>query len=203
MPISGTVADPAAGGQPGSGVTAVEVLLRGDQAVAGLAWQQATLNSDGTWSLDYIMPVFDDDGAVMFDPSGDYTINIRATDALNNITPAGAYTTAPLTLDAAAPEVAPSDTLSNTQIINSAITIGGPITGTVQTLDINFTPGEQMDALSDVILFLPMDENQATKYFQDQSGANNDARCGGCPTVGVQGQRSGGFQFDGGDQHLV
>jgi hypothetical protein len=151
------------------------------------------------------MPVFDDDGAVMTDPSGNYTINVRATDAIGNITAAGQYTTAPLTLDAAAPEVAPNDTLSKTQVINSAMTIGGPVTGSAQSVEINFTPGEQMDAVSGAELFLPMDENQDTEYFDDQSGANNDATCsaGSCPTTGQPGQRDGALSFDGTDDMLI
>ncbi|MEZ4715101.1 MAG: hypothetical protein R2851_03275 [Caldilineaceae bacterium] len=40
---------------------------------------------------------------------------------------------------------------------------------------------------------MPMDENRASAYFEDQSGTGHGATCAGnaCPTVGEPGQRDG------------
>ncbi|MCB0086349.1 MAG: hypothetical protein KDE54_00420 [Caldilineaceae bacterium] len=205
--VTGTASDPAAGGQPGSGVAAVEVLLQGSAQLQGLGWQPATLHSDGSWTLDYVLPVFNKHGAAVANPSGLYTATVRATDVVSNVTVAGASSANTFALDAAAPTVAASNSLSSTQIITQGIAIGGPVADNdaVQTVEINFTPGEQMGALEDSVLHLAMDENQATEYIRDQSVANNNASCSDshCPTVGQAGQRDLAVRFDGIGQYLT
>ncbi|MEZ4664138.1 MAG: LamG-like jellyroll fold domain-containing protein [Caldilineaceae bacterium] len=205
--VTGTASDPAAGGQPGSGVAAVEVLLRGSDKLQGLGWQPATLNSDGSWRLDYMLPVFDKHGAAVANPSGLYTATVRATDVVSNVTLAGASSANTFALDAAAPAVAASNSLASVQVITTSIEIGGPVSDedVVQTVEINFTPGEQMGALEGSVLHLALDENEATEYFRDQSTANNNAACSGaqCPTVGQLGQRDKAARFDGAGQYLT
>ncbi|MCB0084691.1 MAG: LamG domain-containing protein, partial [Caldilineaceae bacterium] len=205
--VSGTASDPAAGDQPGSGVAMVEVLLQGTDQLQGLGWQSATLNSDGAWRLDYMLPVFDKQGAAVANPSGLYTATVRATDVVSNVTVAGASSANTFALDAAAPVVAPSNSLASVQVITTSMEIGGPVSDedAVQAVEINFTPGEQMGALAGSVLHLAMDENQATEYFRDQAAANHNATCSGaqCPTVGQPGQRDLAVRFDGAGQYLA
>ncbi|MCB0086451.1 MAG: hypothetical protein KDE54_00930 [Caldilineaceae bacterium] len=206
LSVSGTVSDPVAGTQPGSGVAAVEVLLHGADGLEGLGWQAATL-SGGAWSLDYVLPLFDGRGSSVADPSGVYTATVRATDAVDNITPAASYLVRSFTIDAEAPSVAASDSLSNSQAITTGLQIGGSVTDKngVQAVEVNFTPGEQIGALEGNILHLPFDERHATAYFADQSGANNAAVCGSgqCPTVDAAGQRDRAVRFNGAGQYLT
>ena len=84
VPMTGTVGDPAAGSQPGSGVAQVELLLRGSHDVNGLAWQPVTLAGDGAWSVEYILPEFDNHLESLPDPSGVYTVVVRAQDGVGN-----------------------------------------------------------------------------------------------------------------------
>ncbi len=202
--LQGAVDDPAAGAEPGSGAAAVDVLLRGAQNASGNGWQPANLG--GGWTIDYVLPRFNDSGQAMVDPSGTYTAALRATDAVSNTTTADSYPTAVVTVDATAPMVTVNQPISVTEIISSELTVGGQVSDVtgVDAVEVNFTPAEQIASLDGNLLHLPMDENQASEYFDDQSGANNDVVCSGshCPTVGQQGQRDGAFRFDGDDDYL-
>ncbi|MEZ4664132.1 MAG: LamG-like jellyroll fold domain-containing protein, partial [Caldilineaceae bacterium] len=205
--VRGTASDPVAGNQPGSGVATVEVLLQGANELQGLGWQSATLNGNGNWSLDYVLPVFDDRGNAVADPSGVYTVTVRAADAVNNVTPVATYPVRNFTMDAAPPVVAASASLSNTEIITEGLEIGGSVADNygVQAVEVNFTPGAQMGALDGSILYLPFDERHDTAYFADQSGSGNSATCGSgqCPTVNESGARDQAVRFDGNGQYLT
>src|SRR5262249_53640467 len=94
--LGGTASDPAIGAQPGSGVKTVEVRLQGQDATPfGNGWQTATLQGN-TWSITYAFP----DGLV--DPTGSYTVAIRATDNVGNASADGA-SSATLRVDGAGP----------------------------------------------------------------------------------------------------
>jgi hypothetical protein len=155
--LTGTAGDPAAGDRPGSGVdpTSVEVLLQGkDGVVLGNGWQPATLNGSN-WNIAYLLP-----GAL--EPTGVYSVSVRAADLVGGINSAGANrtsdsaATAILQLDAAGPDAALSAEDVARQLITGALTIGGTVTDTnstagIDTLEIAFTPVEQIAALpSDV-----------------------------------------------------
>ncbi|MCB0158668.1 MAG: hypothetical protein KDD83_11105, partial [Caldilineaceae bacterium] len=206
VPLNGTVDDPAAGGVAGSGVAKVEVLLQGREGLGGLGWQPATLASAGQWQLEYVMPVFGADGQSLPDPSGVYTATLRATDNVTNTTQPADYATVVIRVDGDAPAVTASAALSGTSVISRAGEIRGQVTAgdPVQSVELSLVPGAQMGALNGAILHLPMDENLATAYFDDQSGTNHDATCSGsaCPTVGQPGQRDLAFRFDGAHDSL-
>ena len=206
LAMSGTVSDPAAGAQPGSGVRAVDVLVQGQDALQGLGWQSATLNANGAWNLDYVLPAFDSNGNTVADPSGVYSVTVRATDVVSNITPAASYVVSPFTIDAAPPVVAASDSLSNTRVIATGMVISGAVSDNhaVQAVEVNLTPGEQMGALEGDLSTCPWMRIKPAVYFHDQSAANHNVSCSGshCPTVGQTGQRDGAFSFDGSDDYL-
>ncbi|MCB0070258.1 MAG: hypothetical protein KDE20_02320, partial [Caldilineaceae bacterium] len=200
VPLSGNVSDPNAGSEPGSGVAAVEVLLQGQQEASGNGWQAATFSGD-TWTLDYVLPRIGDNRQVIVDPSGVYTVTLRGTDNVDNITPAASYPAQSITLDVAGPTLTVSEPVSLTEVISTAVTVRGSVSDLsgVATVVVNLTPAEQIDSLIGNVLHLPMDENRASAYFDDQSGTGHDATCTGnaCPTVGEPGQRDGAFGFDG------
>ncbi|MCP4212237.1 MAG: hypothetical protein GY764_12270 [Halieaceae bacterium] len=204
-PFSGSVSDPTVGGQAGSGVSALEVLLHNEDELAGNGWQQGELSGADSWSVDYILPGFGAEGNSIANPSGAYTLTVRATDGVNNRTPTTDYHTARVTLDGAGPVITLDSPLTTT-IITTALTLSGQATdvSTVTAVEVNFTPAEQIAALSGSILHLPFDENGFTEYFPDQSGANNAAVCDGaqCPTTGQGGQRDQGVLFQS-NQRLV
>ncbi len=204
--LTGSVSDPNAGSLSGSGVASVEVLLQGQDQLTGLGWQPATLGESGSWTLDYVMPVFGASGQSLPDPTGLYTATVRAADKVTNNTPAASYPAISILVDADGPAVKPSTALSNTKVISQAMEIGGSIVASdsVKSVEINLVPGAQMSALNGMSLSLPMDENLASEYFDDQSGSGHAATCQGdaCPEVGQEGQRHLAFRFDGADDTL-
>jgi len=127
--LSGTASD------GGSGLQSVEVLVSPD----GDGWQSAAVDG-GSWSLNYALSSFDAYGHVLSEPSGDYTIQVRATDALGNVsTP----TSAVVTLDTSPPVVAISVPDSATMVVNDTISISGVLTDTSTnqlSLEIAYNP---------------------------------------------------------------
>jgi hypothetical protein len=218
VPLAGAVSDPAAGSKAGSGVADVEVRLDGRGTATGQGWQPATRNN-GNWTVDYVLPGFDADGGSLSDPTGVYTVSVRAADLVGNGTPAGAYLTASLALDAHAPDVSLSAPLSTTQTISTALTLAGNVRdggsahdggnvhdgGSVAAVEINLTPAEQIDALDGAVLHQPFDQRHATGYLADQSGANHGLTCNTthCPTLNAAGQRDRAANFDGAGQYLA
>ncbi|MEZ4717634.1 MAG: LamG-like jellyroll fold domain-containing protein [Caldilineaceae bacterium] len=204
--LTGSVTDPVAGSKPGSGVAQVDVLLDGADMLAGQGWQPATI--DGTsWTIDYVLPGFDAASNAQTDPTGTYTVTLRATDAVSNTTPAGAYPSTQIRLDASGPTIAATAPLSNTQLITTALTIMGAVedAGAIAGVDVNFTPAEQVDALNGALVYHAFDADQASQYFDDLSGSGNAAVCDpvACPENGVAGQRERAVHFNGVNQSLT
>jgi hypothetical protein len=150
--LSGTASDPNIGGQSGSGVQpdSVEVLLvaqAGDDDAQGNGWQQATLNGNN-WTLDYRF------ADALPDPTGVYTVYVRADERVGNHTSDNAAT-GTLRLDGGAPLATLSDADAIGSILTDTVTIGGVITDTgpagVGQVQISFMKLEQIAALpSDV-----------------------------------------------------
>ena len=95
VPLEGTVTDWTDGG--------LSALLQGEHVQfamdtgdvttvqhSGGGWQEVDYASAGglarTWRLDYWLPTFDNDGAVLPAPTGMYTVSLRARDAVGNAT---------------------------------------------------------------------------------------------------------------------
>ena len=136
--LSGTAVDTLLSGviQPGSGVNMVEVRLVGqDGVVSGNGWQTATLNGTN-WTMSYSLP------SGLFDPTGTYTVGVRATDNVGNVSIDDAAT-ATLSLDGTGPNASMSEADANREFITSTLTIGGLISDTgsagVDTLEVAFT----------------------------------------------------------------
>ncbi|MFZ0548223.1 MAG: LamG domain-containing protein, partial [Candidatus Promineifilaceae bacterium] len=189
--LSGTVNDPVSGSQPGSGVVSVEVLLEGEEGQFGYGWQKAALNGS-TWTLDYLLPA-------NADPNGIYSVQLRATDAVGNVSPQSS--SAEFSADFTPPIISLDSLDATTTVISQPLTLSGQVTDTndVESVEINFTPAEQIAALEGAVLHLPFDETENTQFFADQSGSNHPATCTTCPNANQPGQRDKALEFDGND----
>ena len=205
--ITGSAGDPPVGTELGSGLVSVEVLMQGGPNVVGNGWQSATLNG-GFWSVDYMLPQVGTGGVEVGNPTGSYTILVRATDAVNNTTPEAEYTTGQLALETNSPLPTLVTALPLTQTITTSLVITGQVLDDwpVAAVEIGFTPGSNIDALGEAVLHLPFDETYiSARYFSDRSGSNHPAGCseGVCPMAGQAGQRDQALEFDGASQHTA
>lgn len=66
--------------------------MEGGPNVVGNGWQTATISA-GFWNLNYVLPQIGTGGIEVGDPSGVYTVTVRATDAAGNTTPESDYVT--------------------------------------------------------------------------------------------------------------
>ena len=175
--LGGGVSDPAIGASAGSGLVAdsVEATLTGqDGLVLGNDWQKATVGS-GTWSLNYLLP------PGIEDPTGVYTVTLRARDQVGNRRESSTV----LTVDNTGPEATITTTDVSTGIftntITSAVTIGGLITDTgvagVRQIDIGVVPITEVLVISGTVLQLD---------FPSSFGIYNDSSTQGtrvyCPS---------------------
>ncbi|RIK36526.1 MAG: hypothetical protein DCC55_27010 [Chloroflexi bacterium] len=140
--LSGTVQDPAIGDKPGSGVAPGSVAVRLEAQMPteqNGQWQTATLDGN-KWTVHYTLP------AEVADPTGSYTVLVRATDKVENRSADNAATGV-LRLDSSGPNAALSAQDGQRQVITETITIGGVISDTlagIDKLDVAFTPIEQV-----------------------------------------------------------
>jgi len=189
--LTGTASDPS----PASGVVSATVLLQSHDAnTPSGGWQPASLQG-ASWTIDYALP------AGIPDPSGTYTVTMRAADAAGNATPDTVLTGA-LQVDSAAPIATLSTGDSITAIFTQTATLSGLVTDTngLGGLDVAFVPIKQVVALSGTVLLLPFDERPGAVWFEDRTTERSHAACANpssCPTAGVTGRIDGAAQFDG------
>jgi hypothetical protein len=210
VPLQGTVSDPNAGSRPGSGVRSVEVLLEGQAGVAGNTWQPATLTPAGGWSLNYVLPIFNNDKEAMPNPTGSYTFLSRATDNVGNQTAAGHGVLLSIQVDNTAPLADLQYTGPSTTTITTTVTLSGVVTDPgsaaagLSRLQMAFVPGEQVDVVSGTIVLLHFDEPAGAQRFEDSSGQGHHGACSGtsCPTAGVSGKVDQALSFDGANDYV-
>ncbi len=218
LPLDGTVQDPVLnGGDPGSGVARVEVMLDGSTGTSELAGvRQATLTG-GNWHLTYSFHEPEPDGV--------FTVQARAIDIVGN---AGPWATVTVQIDGSAPEASaafPRTTAGNTLSATSAITQSGillsgtvsDVVGSVRTgvsgIDVAFSPNVPGSPVvnerppAGEVLHWSLDDmpNQyGTLTFVDISGAGNNGGCvGTCPTYGVAGHQGQAVAFDEADSAIT
>lgn len=216
VPLYGTVQDLLDVGNPvGSGVRAVQVLLEGVGEVSGQGWQTATLAAPGAnssdWSIDYVLPAFNDQGEAVLDPTGEYYFMMRAIDNAGNITPDPMIETRLLRIDNSAPIASVTDTGPGGGVITQSLTIGGVITdvGVVAKglagLDIAYTPVALASGFppEELALLLHLDEPAGATVFRDAAGTN-DGFCQSptCPNASVSGVAGTGLSFDGVSEYV-
>jgi uncharacterized repeat protein (TIGR01451 family) len=203
LPLQGSVQDLGIDGQPGSGVREVAVLLAGQGAVAGNNWQTAAV-TQGRWSVNYIFPQFSDDGTSLFQPTGVYTVRLRAIDAVGNSSAsdpvnamnvmaqeaapaqAAAVSTTPvIRIDASPPEavlaepVATTTGFTQTRTLSGTVSDPGAVQSAIQLLEVAFTPAAHAALLGDPALLtrLPLDQIPATGHVLNTAAPDAPARC--------------------------
>ncbi|MFN8440673.1 MAG: LamG-like jellyroll fold domain-containing protein [Caldilineaceae bacterium] len=142
-PLSGTASDSGSGLAPNG----VEVRLQGQGDAVGNNWQPATLNGNN-WTLNYAF------APALLDPTGIYTVSVRAVDAVGNQT-ADDAASAILRLDVTGPTATLNEQDATRLLITATLTLGGLVTDTgtagVDKLEIAFIPVEQIAALANDI----------------------------------------------------
>ncbi|MEZ4615833.1 MAG: LamG-like jellyroll fold domain-containing protein [Caldilineaceae bacterium] len=197
--LSGTVADPAIGGRPGSGLRsdAFEIMVEGASGtLANADWQTVPV-AGAAWQHTYVL------GSAVIDPIGTYTITAHAEDTIGNeIT----QQLGVITLDSVGPEMTFALGTEAQQLISETQQIGGLVseveTGAspVAKLEAAFVPVNQLIPLVDAQLHLRFDERAGAVYYGDSSGFANNAICATmpvCPTAGATGRRATALQFNG------
>ncbi len=190
MRLSGSASDPA----PASGVVSATLLLQNhDPNAPGSGWQAAGI-SGTDWTIDYALP------AGVAEPTGTYTVTMRATDAAGNATPE-TLLASDLRIDASGPLATLSTRNSTTGVFTQTATITGLVSDTagLAGLDVAFVPLQQVLALSGTVLLLPFDERAGTAWFADRSTQHSYAACAtapACPSAEA-GRIGGALRFDG------
>ncbi|MCO6453542.1 MAG: hypothetical protein J5I90_22360 [Caldilineales bacterium] len=185
---------------PGSGESMVEVLLQGSDGVL-FGWQEAVRQAgaqdaagvqQSAWSLYYELP------PAIGDPTGSYTVTVRAADAVGNVSEEEIGVIHLLIPDIDAdirPEDADLDPITESRPLAGAIT---SVTG-IASAEAVLTPIDQILTISDTVLHLSLDEPAGSEYFDDATVNNHDAGCisGYCPFPGQPGPIDGAVQFTG------
>jgi hypothetical protein len=159
-------------GDTGSGVTAVEALLDGGPDLPYGGWQIATLDpATENWTLDYKLPINVVDLKAVPNPSGNYTLTLRATDKAGNIITSN-Y---PVMIDNNAPLVSLTNP-SPEAVITEPLTLSGIIsdTATVSSLSVAVVPLEQAEVTEDAALVMHLNEplDSSKLSFLDASRFN-------------------------------
>jgi hypothetical protein len=137
--LSGTASDALSGIKSGS----VRVQLEQHSGIGQAQSEQVATLSGTNWSLNYLL------NAALFDPTGSYTVTVRAEDNLGHLaTPA----TTVIRLDASGPTASLSLIDATRTLITQTLTLNGVVTDTnsnvgLDTMEIAFTPIEQIAAL--------------------------------------------------------
>lgn len=207
VPLRGRAVDPQAGSRPGSGVQSVEVLLQGERGVAGHSWQPATVDGE-TWTIDYLLPKYNNDKQAIRLPTGCYYLQARASDKAGNADKPPEYLETRFCLDNTPPLAALGYTGPSTTTITTTLTLTGVMTDTggagVGELQTAFVPAAVADVISGTILLMHLDEPPGLQVFADGSTAGNTGTCSGdaCPAAGLPGKIDQALQFDGVDDYV-
>jgi hypothetical protein len=152
--LYGTVSERPTGG--GSGIHSVETRVDPN----GGTWQAAAL-AGGDWSVAYTLASFDRSNIALVNPTGFYTLSLRATDGVSNTTAEVDYPTISFGIDSTPPVADVGNTGPSTDVITSALTVGGVVTDVgsvaagVQSLQIAFTPAGQLPGSWEVATLSP------------------------------------------------
>lgn len=208
--VGGFIDDPQVGLFGGNGeiragsglvLDSIQVRVRrADDGASINSWEPVTVAPNGQWSAPYLLP------ADVADPTGAYTVELRASDAIGNV----AESQSSLVLDAAAPQVALSAEDSARAVITGTVELSGVISDVnspvgIDSLEAGFAPIDQVVPLSDAVLRLPFDEAAGGVFYADVSGRGNNAGCeqAPCPTAGGAGRVDRALAFGGGQPLTV
>ncbi len=191
-------------------------------AINGGSYQDATLTSDGTSTWTFNFTPTSGDGA--------YTINLKATDSVGNVTSA----TGTLKVDATAPTMtlvsATSARAAAPAAINATIAVADQLsltgtfadsgtnasginadTGSVDLLDWKGASVNNLEPISlaypdtSAVALLRLDDAAGSTSFSEDFGSGVSATCTGtsCPTAGEAGYHGNALTFDGTNDYLT
>jgi len=187
----------------GAGVALVEVLV----APNGAGWQEARITPGNAtdWSIDYVLSALDSQNSVLVNPTGQYTVTVRGTDGVGNITAPSNYGVGLARVDATPPQIALDTAPIASQLITQPLTLTGVITDVGDVIsgiagaELSFTSDKVTDVYSETVLLLPLDDPAGSVRFADGLGQSNDGVCvdGNCPDGGAAGRFGRAASFDG------
>jgi hypothetical protein len=157
-----------------SGAASVEIMLDGGPSLPYGGWQAATVDSaTHSWIIEYKFPVNVVDTNPMPNPSGKYTVYLRATDNIGN----SITVTDPTQMKFDSnPPIATLTNLSPSAVITSPVTLSGMVTDSsnIYQLDVALIPVEQVEVTQDAALVMHLNEKGLSNQlsFMDASGFN-------------------------------
>lgn len=189
--ISAAVSDSfVAGGSPLGGVATVEMLLQDAGAeLAGNGWQPSLLFGNN-WVIDYVLPAASPTPAR---PDGAYTLTVRATDGVGNVS----LREIPVQVDSGGPTPALSNQDSSRAVISTTLTVSGVISDVsgVANAESAFVPIQRLRVISEALLFLPLDEAEDAVRLHDIAAPANEVYCRGACITGSPGRNNGAVQL--------
>jgi hypothetical protein len=210
IPLDGTAADPDSGAAT-SGVAKVEVLVEPN----GAGWQEARITPGRStpWSIDYELATMDSQNAILTDPTGQYTVTVRAFDTAGNVTAPADRAQTRVRVDATPPQIGldatqpalASGVISQSLTLTGRITDVGAVFSGVAGAEISFTSDKVTDVYSETLLLLALNDPLGSTFFVDESGQGNDGVCGsgGCPASAALGRFGTAVAFDGGQNQTI
>ena len=105
----------------GAGVTLVEVLV----APNGAGWQEAQITPGNatSWSIDYLLATMDSENDLLVNPTGQYTVSVRATDGVGNSTAPSNHGVGLARVDATPPQIALDIAPIAAELITQSLTL--------------------------------------------------------------------------------
>lgn len=189
--ISAAVSDSfVAGGSPLGGVATVEMLLQDAGAeLAGNGWQPSLLFGNN-WVIDYVLPAASPTPAR---PDGPYTLTVRATDGVGNVS----LREIPVQIDSGGPTPALSSQDSSRTVISTTLTVSGVISDVsgVASAESAFVPIQRLRVISEALVFLPLDEAEDAVRLHDIAAPANEVYCRGACLTGAPGRNNGAVQL--------
>ncbi|MCE7988086.1 MAG: DUF11 domain-containing protein [Caldilinea sp. CFX5] len=211
--LSGAVSDPTIGGDAGSGVKDVEVLVEPRSS----DWQKATVNGS-SWSLVYPLSRYDANNSLLADVSGQYTVSVRAADNVENRHTPANYLRYTIRLETAPPvarlvsigdRVTSSGnavTVTSTSLITQPLVLTGTVNDPgnfasgVQAVEIAFTPAQVVATLGNAAALFYLNDRPGQTFYWDANSATGDSHgscLNECPTNGAPGIYGSAVQFSG------
>ncbi len=202
------VATDADAGPATSGVAGVEVKI--DPYGAG--WQAATITPgiSTPWTIDYAMATMDSQNALLTNPTGQFTVTVRAVDAVGNQTRPSDYGQGFVRVDDTPPimdlnmDLIAGGAITQSMTLTGVITDVGTVISGVSGGEISFTSDKVTDVYSETVLLLGLNEAPESVQFTDLSGQGNDGVCAGnCPAGGADGRFGTAVAFDGANNEAI
>ncbi|PDW01781.1 LamG-like jellyroll fold domain-containing protein [Candidatus Viridilinea mediisalina] len=191
LPLTGTLADPAAGNRPGSGSNQLVLQLLPADAEALITVAQEVTATNGLWQHFYRLAGPSGLDPQINPPTGSYTFTMNAADAVGNVREVTATTL--VRVDATPPQIEleqPGELISTTQTLRGTLSDPGSVASGVQQLEVAFVPAEQVELQQEAGIYLPFEEPLGSQVFHSAADGASVGACdpATCPTLRVDGR---------------